>query len=91
MSRATDSKPCPVCGTVFTRRVNESRHTWARRRGCSRECARGNTPRGQWLTPDEVRAIRAIKGTARSIALTFGVSETTVASIRSGQSWAWLK
>jgi hypothetical protein len=39
------------------------------------------------LTPDDVRAIRASRGTSRRIAREYGVSEANIRLIRSRQSW----
>lgn len=59
---------------------------------------RGRTARGERcgsakLTEDEVRQIRALRGTMPyvEIARVFGVGKTLIGAIMLGQKWGWLK
>lgn len=86
------------CGKGHEGCVAKRHLRWATRvENFADKIVHGTIVRGEWhtsakLTEADVRAIRALEGTAsqRALAKRFGVSQRTVGQIQRREHWAWL-
>lgn len=78
-------------GDTATNMADMARKGRASRLGCGASQPRGEAVRSSVLTAGQVREIRAAyipwKVTQRSLALRYGVKQTTISSILNGYSW----